>query len=272
MNFDCIVSQVHIPDYDVQGGLSADEKLTLVEFGIRHLRAFNPNSYIIVTGHGRRPGNLDVVNWSYWEDECRPLNKYGYVDGMPAQFFFVSMGLDHAVERGFDRVIKTRGDCILGIPNAAQHYNDILELEDKRLLLTQQTGPERMGDCLMYGDAKLLAKTWSKDNPVHSEDGLQNTAINYRAAIGDQDTEWLSLLQRDCSFRDVHHLKFMCLRWNYRQLEGLSQRYQRKLLDHSFKFDQYHWGRTNGWHRFDHEENMSGAGDWLYSEKSWYGR
>jgi hypothetical protein len=270
MRSKCIVSQVHIPDFDVQGGLAAEEKLKLVDFGIRHLRAFNPNAYFIITGHGHRPSELHLADWYYWEDQCRPLNEHGYVDGMPAQFFFVSLGLDHAVERGFQRVLKTRGDCIIGIPDIIDHCDGILDTEDKQLLLTQQTGPERMGDCLMYGDAKLLAATWSKDNPVHNPDGLQNTAINYRAALNEPTADWLSLLKRGCALRDVHRLKFMCLRWNYRELEGISPYYQRIMLEPSFDFANYHWGRTNGWHHFDCDGNMTGTGHMFYSERTWY--
>src|SRR4051812_3677905 len=114
MTSKCIVTQVHIPDYDVQGGLPAQDKAQLVELGLTHLRRFNPDAYIIVTGHGRPPANLDVCDYHDWNPVSEPLTEQGYVVGMPAQYKYVDRGLQHARHRGFRRVLKTRGDCVIG--------------------------------------------------------------------------------------------------------------------------------------------------------------
>lgn len=270
MLFDCIVSQVHIPDFDVQGNLTASQKVKLVSYAIEHLRKFNPNSYIIITGHGHRPPNLDTCDDYYWEEPCLPLDEHGYVRGMPAQFQFVSRGLERALEKGYTRVLKTRGDCLIGIPNITHHCNRILEEEKTQLLITQQTGLERMGDCFMYGDLKLLHSIWHHSNEVHNLDGLQNTAINFRNAVGNHLVKWLKLIRTYCSFRDVNKLKFTCLRWNFHNLKELTPPISDQLLDPKFDFDSYHWGRTTGWHYFDADGNMSGSASWLYSEKQFY--
>jgi len=258
MNFNCIVSQVHIPDYDVQGGLTKEHKLKLVEFGIKHLRTFNPNSYIIITGHGHKPQNLELCDYYYWDEKLLPLNEHGYVIGMPAQFVYVSIGIEHALSKKFDRILKTRGDCIIGIQNITSYCNRILNNENKRLLITQQTGHERMGDCFMYGDAQLLNDIWHKNNPVHNPDGLQNTAINFRNVVKSSDN-WYKLLKQNCSFRDVDKLKFTCLRWNFHNIDKLSDEMQSQLLNPNYNFEQYHWGRSNGWHIFDANGNMTGS-------------
>lgn len=263
----CIVSQVHIPDFDPQGSLTSEQKLRIVEFGLEHLRAFNPNSYIIMTGHGHRPRNLSLCDFHDWNDTPEPLNEHGYVVGMPAQYKYVHKGLQHAFDRGFDRCLKTRGDCIIGIPNITEHCHQILG--GKTMLITQQTGVERMGDCFMFGDTVPMWATWHADNPVVcAHDGLQNTAANYRKAIGRPTDDWKSLLRETCEFRDVDLLKFTCLRWNYRQLDELSESTRRKLLDPSFPFDKYHWGKANNWHHFDANRNMSKSIYW--SQKEFY--
>ncbi len=269
----CIVSQVHIPDYDVQGSLTAADKLHLVEFGIRHLREFNPNSYIILTGHGHRPDAryLDVCDYVYWENECLPLNTHGYVVGMPAQFKFVSYGLQQAKKMGFARCLKTRGDCIIGIPLITKYCDQILDSEQKSLLITQQTGDERLGDCFMYGDTDILGRTWHHNNPVfNQDDGLQNTAMNFRRATADFGP-WKSLLNKTCAFRDVHKLKFTCLRWNYQALNKLDVKSSNDLFYVNYDFAPYHWGKANGWHHFDGNDNMTGSGTPLYwSQKQFY--
>lgn len=261
-----IVSQVHVPDFDVQGGLRSGEKLELVEFGIEHLRAFNPKSYIVVTGHGHRPRNLSTCDHAIWNDRQEPLNEHGYVEGMPAQFKYVSQGLEHVRALGFRHVLKTRGDCIIGVPDIGNHCRRLLAAESRRLLLTQQTGPERMGDCFMYGETPLLCKIWSGDNQVFHADGLQNTAHHFRRAMGKPFDDWRGLLKRTCSFRDVDVLKFTCLRWNY---QGLTLVW-RDLMNPEFDFSPYHWGKIQGWHHFDADRTMSGSGKIYWSQKEFY--
>jgi hypothetical protein len=271
MSSNCIVTQVHIPDYDVQGNLTAEQKLTLVSFGLQHLREFNPDAYIILTGHGHRPKNLELCNHVEWADSCLPLNENGYVAGMPAQYKFVASGLKHALKKGFSNVLKTRGDCIIGIPNIVTHCQQILEDEQRQLLITQQTGPERLGDCFMYGDAELLYRTWHEDNRVVNDDGLQNTAFHYREAQAALNEDWYTLIRRTCAFRDVHKLKFMCLRWNFHRLQNLVLEMQQKLLDKAFPFEKFHWGVADNWHHFSATDEMTGtATSWSWSQRDFY--
>jgi hypothetical protein len=249
MSFNCIVSQVHIPDWDVQGNINAEQKLNLVQFGIKHLRHKNPNAFIILTGHGYRPNNsfLDLCDHVYWNSACESLNQHGYVDGMPAQFKYVSIGIEYARAKGFKRVLKTRGDSIILWDKAPFIYDGILETTRKQLLITQQTGEERMGDCFMYGDIDLLGPTWHSDNPVHNADGLQNTAINFRNTVKDHTTSWLQLLRKYCTFSDIDKMKGVCLRWNYHRLDGLNPRIQEQILNDAYDLSECYWGVANGW-------------------------
>lgn len=272
-NCNCIISQVHIPEYDVQGGLNASQKTNLVQFGLQHLRRFNYDSYIILSGHGYRPENkfLDLCDYVIWNDASEPLNEHGYVIGMPAQYKYVSSALEYAREKGFDKCLKTRGDCIVGIPNITAYCNNILISENKELLITQQTGTDRMGDCFMYGNIQMLCDIWDGNQPMHHPDGLQNTAINFKRLYDTNGSSWYDLVRKYCSFRDVDILKFMCLRWNYFKLDELSGSKCHEILDENFNYTEYHWGRALNWHSFDADRNMSGTSVDSWSQKEYYG-
>lgn len=259
----CIVIQVHIPEFDVQGHLTKKEKKRRVEFAIRHIKKFNPKSYIIITGHGARPSNLDTADWYKWNEVLEKLDQHGYVKNMPAQYKYVSWGIEHAKSKGFENILKTRGDTVIGIPNITQHCQEIIETENKKLLITQQTGHETLGDCFMYGDTEILSKTWHHQNKVEHEDGLKNTAINFRKALNSTQ-EWKKLLQETCAFRNVNELKFTDIRWN--KIDDLEP-----LMNEKFNFEQYHWGKATNWHHFDKDGNMTGAGPNIYwSKKQFY--
>lgn len=274
MSFNCIITQVHVPDYDVQGSLNHLEKLNLVEFGLKHLRAFNNDSYIILSGHGHRPNDESLAQCDHviWDDELRPLNEHGYVIGMPAQYEYVSRAIDHAITKGFTYCVKTRGDCVVGISSIAAHCDSICKMEQKDMLITQQTGDGRMGDCFMYGEIQLMHRTWDAKNKMFHPDGLINTAHHYSVALGhtERPQNWKEFLRSTCAFRDVHKLKFTCLRWAYRQLDCLSDNIKNQMMQPTFDFAKYHWGSTVGRHSFDANDNMTCPDPGMWSAKDFY--
>jgi hypothetical protein len=260
MNFNnCIISQVHIPDFDVQGSLYKEDKIKIVELSIKHLRKYNKDAYVILSGHGHRPNNETVKNcdYVYWEDKLRQLTSSGLVEGMPAQFYFVSMGIKHAIECGFKYCLKTRTDCIIGIPDIVPFCHNIIEKEKKLLLITQQTSSidPRMGDCFMYGDIFLMDRIWDYANKVVSMDGLVNTGIHFIECF-DETLSWVLLVKKYCSFRDMISLKFTDLRWNYNDLKNNLIEHKNNILNNNFDFLLYCWGRKNNWHVFDKQGNM----------------
>lgn len=264
----CIITQGHIPDLDLQGNLTAEQKKRVFYYSIMHLRRWNPDAYIILTGHGHRPDEeaLDLCDWVYWEEECRPLDRNGYVVGMPAQYEFVSRGIKHAKKAGFKNILKTRTDCIIGRQNAFDFCEEILEKENKQMLVTQQTGNLRMGDCLMFGDIEVMDHVWDMNRPMLHPDGLINTAMNFADfyQVDFLQSAWEKLLVETCSFRDVTKFPFVCLRWN-NNIVGP------ELLDNPDWLVNYHWGKTNGWHEFDSEGNMTkNCNPLFWSEKQFY--
>ena len=270
-----IVTQGHIPDFDPQGALHSQDKLSAFELSLWHLRLNNPHAYIILTGHGTRPENSKLCDWVYWEDRCRPLDGGGLVIGMPAQYEFVDIGIRHAISKGFKYCLKLRTDSLWGIPYFEDYCAEILRKEKRQILLSQQTchGSMRIGDCIMYGESQLLHKIWNKDNPVIVHEGLQNTAHHFAKALSwDRQESWESFLRKHIAFRDTISLEWADLRWMWHQLMreiGLEQ-LTAQINDNSFDFHKYQWGLQ--WHKI--EENGVMSHRYLHdliSEKEWYG-
>tara|TARA_R110000824_G_scaffold359891_5_gene547539 strand:+ start:88 stop:966 length:879 start_codon:yes stop_codon:yes gene_type:complete len=288
----CIVSQVHIPSHDPQGGITAEQKKNMVDLSISHLRKNNPGSYIILAGHGEDPYDstvqqCDHVDWS----PLSPIDGGGTVIGMPAQFVYVSKGIKHAREKGFKYCVKTRSDSLIGLPNIVDYCHGVLEEEGKDILLTQQTGNSlyKMGDCFMYGEIGLLDSMWDMDNPVFHADGLRNTGANFikhfSGHLPPQEfsathqyidgMNWEQLLRAKCSFRDIFKIKFADFRWNYKRIEsGGWQKSYDDIMNGEYDLNQILWGRTNGWHLFNSNGDLITNGsmcDWSYCEKTFYG-
>ena len=258
-----IVSQVHI---DVQGSLRKEIKVRLVELSLRHLRLYNKDSYIIFTGHGYKPSSsvLDLCDYVYWEDKCRDLNPNGTIKNMPAQYFFVGKGIEHAFYKGFKRILKTRCDCIVNIPNINEYCSNIIDSENKTILLTQQTGCGRVGDCFMYGDSDKLFYLWNPYRPPSFNDGLIHTGIRYAQTYNKKYTQdqnkWLTIMRQTCSFRNINNLGLIDLRWNF---NNLLSKYKNKIddiiLNNKLDINEYHWGKTNGWLSFNNKQSIINA-------------
>ncbi len=276
----CIVSQGHIPYFDCQGNLTYEQKTDLMSMSILHLRKFNPDAYIILSGHGYtlERAALDCCDFVYWESKCRPLNAHGYPTNNPAQFTFVSKGVEHAKSKGFDYILKTRTDCIMNIPNIYSHCINIINMEEKDFLLTQQTGSDGssnyIGDCFMFGPIDKMSYLWHEKNPIKHQGGLMNTAAHFAEIyLGERQNPWKDFVKKHASFRDVINLGIIDLRWNYNSLmEQYGQKMRDRILNNKLEdINQYHWGRANGWHIFNENgEMIINSNPSFWSEKEFY--
>lgn len=259
-----IVVQMHIPEFDVQGRLTSDDKLEMLEISIKHLRMMNEHTTIILCGHGCTKPTKETYECCervIWNTPCLPLDKRGCVIGQPAQFKSVFEGIRYAAQDiGFHNILKTRGDCIIGLPNICNRMDYILEEEGRDLMLTQQTASKRfkMGDCFMYGDSGVLMDIWNSKNPVQcEEDGVVNTGMNWirhHLELNPSEVseyEWGQLLKYHCSFRDVYNLRFVDLRHNWHELKYKKQ----EILEKKLNYKDWIWGVTNGWSHFDEKGN-----------------
>ncbi len=289
----CIISQVHIPDYDPQGNLYPEQKKKLIDLSIKHLRKNNSRSYIVLIGHGHRPfkSTLDQCDYFDW-GEAHPMDDGGTLINNPAQFTYVSKGIKHAIKKGYNYCIKTRGDSLIGLPNIVSYCHEQIEKENKNILLTQQTGNTlyKMGDCFMYGKIELLDSIWDMNNPVFHMDGLRNTGANFIKYFTGQhppknfnssrklylDMNWEQLLRKKVSFRDIYKIKFCDLRWNYHDLEKQGWDYvTNSILKNKFNLNNILWGRKNEWHIFCENGNLvyrASMNAWVYCEKTFYNK
>lgn len=272
----CIVIQGHVGDHDPQGNLSSAQKIELASLSLRHLRRKNNSAYIILTGHGYRPTDqaLALCDQVIWDDTIFPHDHNGYFPGHPGQNTWVHKGIVAAQKKGFGRLLKTRLDSLIGIPEIVNHCEAILGREHRNLLLSQQTclTSQRLGDCFMFGDTDLLEYLWRPENPIHPTDGL--TQLGHRFASRARFPEQL---RQTIAFRDTTSLLFMDLRWEYHNIVaelGTWENFRSLMLsgkEDSGIYRKYQWGRQ--WHQIDDHGNMTHRylPD-LISEKEWYAK
>jgi len=256
-----IACQVHIPDSGHHGdNLTSDQKVKVVELSIELLRHKNPNTYIAFSGHGKKPSSkfLDLCDFVHWEN---------IKHRKAAQYDSVHEAVNNCKEKGIKNILKVRGDGVYGIYNFAEHCNNILKTENKKLLITQMTADrdKKLGDCVMYGDTDLIKYLWDKNHPEHHWDGLVHLGVNFFNYFSTKDEDWNSLLKQYCSFRNISSLQWMDLRYNFKALEQLGWNNVRsQLLNDEFDLRPWYWGRNNGWHTFDNTNKM------VYSIEPYY--
>ena len=98
-----------------------DWKVECVEFALQHWRTHNPDAYIIVTGHGVKPNIEQYCNYLFWPNDIieKDINV-----GHP---YLVNKGLQHAIDKGFLKVLKSRCDTIHSIPNLINFCEQLLK-------------------------------------------------------------------------------------------------------------------------------------------------
>lgn len=221
-------------------------KIDAVNFTIQHWRRHNPNAYIILVGHGEIPNeSKEYVDCFIWKQK---IEKKDINVGHP---YCVNLGLDHAIEKGFTKILKARADGINLLDDVCTFSNN--HLKDKKILITQQTSIDRMemGDLFMYGDIKFLKKCWNINTWYPTKTGLTSLAKNF-INICKEDT-WKSALINNASFINIFNLKWIDFRANWTELKDMQeQMLQNKLLD----FEKYLWGSKEQWHVWDKDGNL----------------
>jgi len=293
MNFKCVVFQTHIPQYDVQGGIPSADRKKIINLSIKYFKKNNPQTYIILSGHGETPlqETIDLCDYVFWE-ELWDLKDNGYVVDNPAQYYHVMKGVEHATKQGFDYCLVTRPWCLIGLPNVIEYCHDIITKENKSILLTQSTSMKtyEVGDLFMYGKIDVMNGIWSE--PVlNNEAGLVNTGMKFYQHFmkkepplgpvieGEDDymrtpldrSEWINLLKNNASFRDVYKFMFVDMRFEYKNIFSLGwENVVDTVLDGTFDFYEFLWGRKNGWIEFDNTGNViTNKFSKYYTEKSW---
>lgn len=222
-----------------------DWKVECVEFALHHWRANNPEAYIIVTGHGLKPNIEGYCNHIHWPDS---IVEDDINVGHP---HLVSVGLDHAVQKGFKTVLKSRADTIHAIPNIVVHCKDLIN--NKKILVTQQTSIDKqeMGDLFLYGDVEVMVKSFNKDKWYPTKTGLTSLANNF-LDLCEQD-DWHSACIENLAFVDIFNLRWIDFRNNWNMLKHKKN----DMLDNNLSNEHdYYWGATEKWHVWDKLGNL----------------
>lgn len=272
----CLLVQVHIPhSVDVQGNLTPKQKKDLVSLSCEYYRKYNPNDYLVLSGHGEELDKsiLDLFDFFYWETKCRPLDGNGYMINDPAHASFIGKATHYAKNAGCKTIAKVRGDGIVMIPNFSTYCDDILKTENKKILLTQQTywREKKAGDCVLYTDCNTLYSIFNDTNPVYfGGEGLANTGLNlFKSLAGQRD--WSSFLKQNISFRDIPTLKWVDFRWHYHKMcEQVGWADLRdQVLSNTLEPFPWLWGQQ--YHKWDRNGNLVFRyNEDIFTEKEFY--
>ena len=237
-------------------------KLKQIEFAVKHYRLHNPDSYIILTGHGVLPSNstFDLCDFIHWD---RIIKEEEIGKGHPQ---LVNIGLEHAIQKEFIWVFKCRSDSVILRPDIVEYCSKLLD--DKRILLTQQTEFDRprAGDLFMFGQTHFLKRCWDITTWYPTQNGLTSFAKNIAAACSMQLSDWVRCLLFNASFADIYSIKWVDLGYNWGELKSK----QDEIMDNQLElYEKYLWGTKEGAHSFDKNGNMTSHLGPLISEKIW---
>lgn len=222
-----------------------DWKVECVEFALQHWRTHNPDAYIIVTGHGVKPNIEKYCNYLFWPNDIieKDINV-----GHP---HLVNKGLQHAIDKGFLKVLKSRCDTIHSIPNLINFCEQLLN--SKKLLVTQQTRLEKqeMGDLFLYGNTELMRSSFNENNWYPTKTGLTSLAKNF-LAMCDQNN-WTDACLNNLAFADIFKIKWIDFRKNWNELKTKKDLMLQNCLPDEY---EYYWGAKERWHVWDNKGNL----------------
>ena len=136
------------------------EKLELVEFALRHWGEHNPASYIIATGHGLKPRNLEhCVNYNIWQYNIVKKE----IDYLQNDLLY--QGLDLAHKKGFRNVLRSGSDTIHLRKNIFD-FAESLSNTDSKLLGSKKTKSDKQDFFypFLYGNIKLMKEISNAEN------------------------------------------------------------------------------------------------------------
>ena len=197
-----------------------DYKKDIIDFSVDHFRKHNPDLYLILTGHGKRPHKDTLTKCDHvdWVDfDIKELGK-----GHPKT---VLSGLQHAKEKGFKKVLKQRADCVIADSNVHEMYDNILK--GKRFLAKHD--PTGIHDLLMYGELEIFLSGWRTGLWDPNTDGVRNFTNTL-------DSKYMA----DLLITDERTLKWVYLDPYWEQIN--SNQLKQQILNNDFPYQNYLWG------------------------------
>lgn len=264
-----LLSHVHIRENEKY-------KCEILDTSIGHYRYNNPNSYIMLTGHGLAPNErtLKLCDAYYWQEE---IDEKEIGTGHPK---LVNVGINFAFENRFEYIFKCRADSIILIPDIADHCLEILRSEKRPILISKGTAFRDFwfGDLFMFAESKLMKDIWRMDNWEFATNGLENLGRNlirmhtgsdpgeWSNYIAADNNKWESFLRSRASYRDPSTVKWVDLQGphphNSKKWEEIKKRFSSDILyANAFDYKPYIWAED--W-------NYTGPG-YFIDEKIFYG-
>ena len=234
------------------------QKLEVLEFAIKHWRHNNPDSYIILAGHGLKP-NATECDFVHWEKE---INERDINVGHPR---LCNIAYDHAKAKGFTKVLKSRADSIHLLKNICSQADTLLK--DKKMLVTQQTSlvKQELGDLFLYGSTALMKKMFNINNWYPTKSGLNSLANNFMAQC-DEDS-WRDACVNNLQLVDIFKLRWVDFRSNWDFLKDHQTQLMNFTLDNEH---EYYWGAKEKWHMWNISGECISKLKHVATEKEWY--
>ena len=223
------------------------EKLEAVEFAVKHWGEHNPEAFIIITGHGLRPNNLDqYCNYLIWEDKI--IEKELHM-GHP---YLVSKGLEVAEKKGFRNILKSRADTIHTVRNVFDYAKSLLP-DNRKMLVTQQTSlhEQKLGDLFLYGSTALMQQMFNIETWYPTKTGLTSLANNFFALC--EEDNWRDACLNNLQLVDICRLKWIDFRSNWQELK---HKKHEMLCNNLSNEHDYYWGVKEKWHVWDTQGNL----------------
>ena len=235
------------------------DKIDKVEFALKHWRQFNPDAYIVVTGHGVRPKIEQYCDHIIWPSQIiqKDINV-----GHP---HLVSLGLEYIQQKGFEYVLKSRCDTVHNLENVFVFAQD--RLEDKKMLVTQQTSltQQSLGDLFNFSKVDLMKGIFNVHKWYPTKTGLTSLAKNFLAHC-DQST-WKDACLHNLQLIDICKLKWIDFRRNWQELKDKQHAMLSNNLDDEHN---YYWGVKEKWHVWDKSGKCIHKLPHIVIEEEWY--
>ena len=241
MNKSILLSHVFID-------INQEFKKEIVDLCLSHYRKNNPNTFIVITGHGELPYSktLDMCDDFFWSPKILPseINL-----GHPR---LTNIGIDILQRKGFKKFYKNRLDSIIMSEEIINYYDQIIINEKSKILITTSNNYEYfMGDLFIFGDLDFIKDCWDINTWYPSTTGLRSLGRNFLRSLNINppsnwinggkligNSTWLDVLRENTSYRDPATLKWIDLRSNWKDIFSIKN-HKEKILNNKFPYDQF---------------------------------
>ena len=218
-------------------------KLETIDFCVKHFRKNNPNTKIVISGHGARPytHTLSMCDDYFWADN---IVESDIGVGHPN---IVNKGLSILSDSGVSYVMKCRLDSIIARENVVEYCHSIISKEEKRVLITTSNKFDYyMGDLFVYGPTNFIKKCWKEETWFPTTTGLLSMGKNFALCIDSSFPienfnfqKWDNLLQQEASYRSPESIRWVDLRKHFNKLTD-----KNRVIDNKFDWRPLVW---NDW-------------------------